>query len=235
VCPAWGFKLPSTVRRLVWGPHAAILILQMSSYCRFPLAAIPDSQMALLRSEIILASAIAALFLGVFLFKDQFKRPQEPIRPTRPIPSRQDTLASVASDITGVASVIDGGTIEIHGTPIRLEGIDAPESGQQCEADGQNYPCGQRAAFALSDMLTQHTVTCQVLGHDRFSRTIGRCFAGSQDVQRALVRAGWAIAYRRYSKDYVADEEAAHAARVGIWAGTFIAPEKWRREKRDGP
>lgn len=36
------------------------------------------------------------------------------------------------ADIAGVASVIDGDTLEIHGHRIRLHGIDAPESAQRC-------------------------------------------------------------------------------------------------------
>ena len=37
-----------------------------------------------------------------------------------------------AKSIEGRATVIDGDTIEIHGTRIRLNGIDAPESSQLC-------------------------------------------------------------------------------------------------------
>jgi endonuclease YncB( thermonuclease family) len=49
---------------------------------------------------------------------------------------------------------------------------------------------------------------------------------------RELVRAGLALAYRRYALDYVEEEEAAKAARAGIWVGDFTPPEEWRRRNR---
>ncbi len=59
------------------------------------------------------------------------------------------------TNIVGVASVIDGDTIDIHGQRIRFFGIDAPESGQSCEdARGEAYRCGQKAALALDELLS---------------------------------------------------------------------------------
>jgi endonuclease YncB( thermonuclease family) len=37
-----------------------------------------------------------------------------------------------ADNLMGQASVIDGDTLDIHGTRIRLWGLDAPESSQLC-------------------------------------------------------------------------------------------------------
>ncbi|TIM22124.1 MAG: thermonuclease family protein, partial [Mesorhizobium sp.] len=52
--------------------------------------------------------------------------------------------------MVGVASIVDGDTIEIHGQRIRFNGIDAPESSQNCsDASGQEYPCGRKSAEAL--------------------------------------------------------------------------------------
>src|SRR5882724_11326583 len=55
-----------------------------------------------------------------------------------------------ADNLTGQASVVDGDTLEIHGTRIRLWGIDAPESSQLCRGkDSLQYQCGAKAANEL--------------------------------------------------------------------------------------
>src|SRR5260370_15216308 len=145
-------------------------------------------------------------------------------------PTRVDLNAA----LVGQASVIDGDTIEIHGTRIRFSGIDAPESRQTCEANGITYRCGQKAANALSDFIGIHTVNCNKTGMDRYHRVIAKCFADGVDLSSWMVANGWAIAYRKYSMDYVADEERARNQKAGIWAGTFVVPEEWRKGKPKG-
>ena len=136
------------------------------------------------------------------------------------------------ADMVGVASVIDADTIEIHGQRIRLHGIDAPESSQTClDAAGRNWRCGQRAALALQDLIGRRTVTCDERDVDRYGRIVGRCLVGEVDINEWLVAQGLALAYRRYSLDYVAAEDEARAAGRGMWAGTFEPPWDWRRRQ----
>jgi len=124
--------------------------------------------------------------------------------------------------------VIDGDTLVIQGQNIRLEGIDAPESGQRCGTSGHEWACGQEASVALSNWLAEKQVSCSPKSKDRYGRTLARCFVGASDIQSWLVANGWALAYRKYSTDYVDTEDMAKARKVGLWQGEFIAPWEWR-------
>jgi endonuclease YncB( thermonuclease family) len=130
--------------------------------------------------------------------------------------------------LAGTASVIDGDTIEVHGRRIRLFGIDAPESDQMCTASGQRYRCGQRAALALADFIGRQPVSCDQRDTDQYGRAVAICSVAGQDLGAWLVSHGYALAYRRYSQRYVPTEEAAAAARHGLWAGEFQPPWEWR-------
>jgi endonuclease YncB( thermonuclease family) len=136
------------------------------------------------------------------------------------------------ADVTGTPSVIDGDTLDISGARIRLHGIDAPESRQLCQKDGQSYPCGRQAALALNGLINRRSVHCKARDRDHYGRIVAVCFLGDIGLNEWLVRQGHAVSYRRYSKDYVAAEDAAQAARRGIWDGEFELPWEWRRAKR---
>lgn len=141
--------------------------------------------------------------------------------------------ADSAGSISGVASVIDGDTIEIHGKRIRLHGIDAPESAQTCRREnGTIWRCGQQAANELSAFIGRRTVTCTRTDTDRYGRTVAICKTSTDDINEWMVRKGLAVAYRRYSGAYVAAETDAKMNKAGMWGGTFDMPWDWRRGQR---
>ena len=137
-------------------------------------------------------------------------------------------------DIAGRARVVDGDTLDIGGRRIRLFGIDAPESTQSCERDGLAYACGQAAKHYLEQLIAGQPVSCRSHDHDRYGRDVATCSVGNQDLNAAMVRAGWAVAYRQYSTIYVPLEEEARGQRAGIWAGRFEQPSAYRRERHGG-
>lgn len=143
------------------------------------------------------------------------------------------SAAAPAETITGTASVIDGDTIEVHGQRIRLSGIDAPESSQLCQdSKGEDYRCGQKAALALSDKIGRQPVRCVGKTTDRYGRLVAVCYLKELDLGAWLVSEGLAIDYRKYSSDYLDEEQAAREQRKGLWQGEFAEPWEWRKAKR---
>ena len=132
--------------------------------------------------------------------------------------------------LKGKPRVIDGDTIWIDGTKIRLHGIDAPEANQKCSMkNGSEYRCGLASTQALRALIGSKPVICKGTTYDRYKRVIAVCYSGTVDLNAELVRKGWALAYRRYSKDYIAVEQEAQNDARGIWAGKFETPWEWRK------
>lgn len=127
---------------------------------------------------------------------------------------------AVHDGVSGRARVIDGDTIDVAGTRVRLEGIDAPEIAQTC---GRRlfgtWACGKAAARALRDLTFGREVACERRGTDKYGRMLGVCFVDGHDLNAQMVRKGFAWAFVRYSTSYVDAEAKARADKVGIWQG----------------
>jgi endonuclease YncB( thermonuclease family) len=144
------------------------------------------------------------------------------------------TMSAAMADITGKPRIVDGDTIHIGKTKIRLHGIDAPEAKQTCTKEGKEWLCGQEATWALARIIEGHWVTCQQKDIDRYKRIVAVCYMaeGQIDINGLMVEQGWALAYRKYSEDYIGQEDVARDSRAGIWAGEFVKPWEWRKGMR---
>jgi endonuclease YncB( thermonuclease family) len=142
---------------------------------------------------------------------------------------------SSSAEVTGIARVIDGDTIDVGGVRVRLFGIDAPERDQSCSrSDGTRYACGRFASGFLADAIGRAAIRCTRRDVDRYGRMVGVCTNERGDVARMSVAGGAAMAYRHFSLDYVADEEAARKRGAGIWQGAFDAPWDYRHKGDTG-
>ena len=107
------------------------------------------------------------------------------------------------------------------------------ESRQTCtDAQGAAYRCGQKAAQALDYRISDGVVTCEPKDRDRYGRIVAVCRAYGEDLSTWMTGLGWALAFRRYSTQYVPAEELAERRKAGMWSGQFVPPWEWRAEAR---
>ncbi len=138
----------------------------------------------------------------------------------------------VEADISGVATVTDGDSIRILNVRIRLSGIDAPERDQKCLYQGAVWDCGHESTKMMQSLAQDKKVTCTGDNLDQYDRLIATCFVGDADINAQMVKNGMALAYRRYSLDYIEEENIARYKKLGIWASKFVFPWDWRAGKR---
>lgn len=112
---------------------------------------------------------------------------------------------------------------------LRLEGIDAPEL-------GQDY--GRAAKRFLGDLAVNQSIEARVSDIDRYSRVVARIWLGKLDLCRLMVSSGYAWHYAQYSSDpglRLAEREARAGSR-GLWAAENgrapIAPWEYRKSRR---
>jgi endonuclease YncB( thermonuclease family) len=96
-------------------------------------------------------------------------------------------VPATAAEITGPARVIDGDTLDMAGTRIRLWGIDALETRQTCEGrDGQTYACGRDSRAVMIELTRDRTVTCAGRDNDRYGRVVAVCRTEASDINAAI-------------------------------------------------
>ena len=141
--------------------------------------------------------------------------------------------------ISGLAKVTDGDTIRIGEKKIRFFGIDAPEIKQQCHKPwltlsfltfNKSYPCEQISSNKLKNKINNKVIICKWTMKDRYKRFIAECYKDKRNINSWMVRNGYAVAYRKYSKKFIMQENMAKKEKLGLWAGAFDMPWDYRRK-----
>lgn len=127
---------------------------------------------------------------------------------------------------SGFFKVLDGDTLLNNGQKLRLIGIDAPESSQECEDSKGSWRCGRVSTQKLQRIVhNANNLICKGDQIDKYARPLVTCYLGDKDINALMVLGGYAVAYGAY----YAEEREAKAGGVGIWQGNFMQPQKWRR------
>ncbi len=146
------------------------------------------------------------------------------------------SLVSAPTDpevIVGQAVATDGDTLVINGKRIRLFGVDAFEAEQSCPgANGATWGCGGVATRAVQEIIKNTQTICVKRDVDVYGRIVAICRSDGVDIAAAVVVRGLGVAYIKYSKDYLPEENVARVQRSGAWIGAFTNPEDYRRSNR---
>jgi endonuclease YncB( thermonuclease family) len=148
---------------------------------------------------------------------------------------------SASPGLAAGATVRDGGTLQLGNLTYRLDGIDAPAVDQLCiDEHADNWTCGIEARDQLAKLVGNRQVRCEDLGADPTSKKqhIGICTVEGEttSLNQSLVRQGLALHFEPSAKGRFTDDEAkARDGRQGLWKGCFVAPQEFRRGRKDGP
>lgn len=99
-------------------------------------------------------------------------------------------LILLISPANAQVQIRDADTIVVSGTPVRLNGVDAPELGT---------PAGRDARRWMVNYLSGRSIQCDLNGERTHDRWVGVCYADGEDIGAALIAAGHALDCRRYS------------------------------------
>ena len=139
-----------------------------------------------------------------------------------------------AEDIAGRVRVVDGDTIDVGETRVRLFGIDAPEITQRCKTSySSNVQCGRQAVLVLESLIQFKHVKCNTEAphDDGRGRKIAKCYLGNLDIGAELIRRSLAWAFRKYRTDYIPLEEKTKRQLKGIWEVPNQTPWDFRAER----
>lgn len=115
---------------------------------------------------------------------------QETYRPHRRL-AQKPPLPRAGQVLKGRCFVIDGDTIVIEKTHVRLAGIDALEL---------DHPYGKKAKFALAALCKGQVVTARISGDVTYERVVAHCtLADGTDLSAALVTQGLALDWAKFS------------------------------------
>ncbi|AVL54612.1 thermonuclease family protein [Roseobacter denitrificans] len=140
--------------------------------------------------------------------------------------------SSAVAGTVGVIRVIDGDTLDVGGTRVRLHGIDAPEADQTCTTTGgEIWRCGAWVSQTVTARFGGKTARCVSIDTDRYGRMVARCNVDGQDIAANLVTEGLAFSYRRYSDAYTGMERAAASRGAGLHSSRFQSPAEFRKSR----
>jgi len=137
--------------------------------------------------------------------------------------------------VSGAAKVVDADIIMVEKQRVILWAVDAPERPQKCFVGDLLWDCYGAARQGLGELIASGEASCTLTPGepDKFNRRYGVCTSAGKDIGAELVRLGMARAFVEQGDDYVAAEEEAKAAAIGVFQPGAKIAAPWEFRKTD--
>jgi endonuclease YncB( thermonuclease family) len=145
------------------------------------------------------------------------------------------SCAAAQEVVSGAAKVVDADIIIVEKQRVILWAVDAPERPQKCFVGDLLWDCYGAARQALGELLASGAASCTLTPGepDKFNRRYGVCISAGKDIGAELVRLGMARAFVEQAADYLAEEEEAKAAAIGVFQPGAKIDAPWEFRKTD--
>ena len=131
--------------------------------------------------------------------------------------------------IKGKAKVTNSDYIKIENQIIILYGIEAMERKQVCYIDNSIWPCYDITVRFLESLTDLGETNCKIIKKSRMNRVFGICEVLGIELNKELVKKGYAFARIKQTKKYLENEKIEKEKKLGLWQSKFIKPWLWRQ------
>jgi endonuclease YncB( thermonuclease family) len=170
--------------------------------------------------------------LGLIYIGGPILRSADGVAVAKFTPDTAKPAAGSTTVISGRAVAISGDLMRVGGTLVRLSNVEAPDAHQPCHrANGRRWNCASAAKAGLARLIRRRTVSCTPTGQEDGSAIVAQCHTEKIDVAAELVRHGYVFAVRSFFGSLSGEEDAARAAKAGIWQGEILRPQAWRDQE----
>ena len=134
---------------------------------------------------------LGKLFRSIFGLSSRQPRNYSSNKLTSSDSNRIGTRSIAAGTLRGRCSVVDGDTIIIGKTSIRLAGIDAPEL---------DHPYGNNAKWALINLCKGQVIVAVMDESSSYDRAVATCYLpDGRDISAEMVKMGMAVDWTKFS------------------------------------
>ncbi|MDH3580908.1 MAG: thermonuclease family protein [Hyphomicrobiales bacterium] len=113
----------------------------------------------------------------------------------------------------------NAGVLKTATKTVYLAGVTALNQDATCELPtGESWPCGRIGTLALRRLIRSRSIVCDIIEHRDENSVLAQCKVARVDINRWVIRNGWARPADGSARKFVGALEIAQAEKKGQWS-----------------